>query len=90
MWAQSNSERINSPNCPEFHTRSVADLKGRIEKSGARVLIWEAEPPASAIDATNALGVKSVVFSPLAKKAPSGTFIDAFSAAVADLAEAAK
>lgn len=68
----------------------LADLKGRIEKSGARVLIWEAAPPASAIDATNALGVKSVVFSPLAQKAPSGTFIDAYSAAVADLAEAAK
>lgn len=44
----------------------VADLQALVAASGARVLIWEAEPPAAAFEITAALGLQNVVFPTLA------------------------
>ncbi|MGR3503500.1 metal ABC transporter substrate-binding protein [Pseudaestuariivita sp.] len=69
----------------------LAALEALVEETGARVLIWEAAPPAEAIDAASALGLASVVFEPwAARTASEGTFVDAYAAAVAALSEAAR
>lgn len=67
----------------------LADLEALIEDTGARILIWESEPPAAAIDATNALGVESTIFNPLSGATAGASFFEAFSGAVSDLADAA-
>lgn len=66
----------------------LADLAALIEETGARILIWEAEPPPAAIEATNALGVESVVFPPLAVSASNDPFPTAFDAALSALSDA--
>lgn len=44
----------------------IADLRAMVADTGARVLIWEAEPPAAAFEMTSALGLQNVVFPTLA------------------------
>ena len=66
----------------------LANLGRLIEETGARILIWEARPPEAAIAATDALGVASVIFDPLARPPSEGTFPAAFEAARDALAEA--
>ncbi len=67
----------------------LADLEARVQETGAQVILWEAEPPQAAQDAASALGLRNVVFSPMAKPAEGQGFIDAFSGAVQNLADAA-
>ncbi|MEM6305948.1 MAG: metal ABC transporter substrate-binding protein [Pseudomonadota bacterium] len=63
----------------------LAELERLARDRGAAVLIWEAAPPAKAIDAAAALGLKSVVFDPLAGQAASGSYIEAMTQAVMEL-----
>ena len=67
----------------------LAELEALVTETGARILIWEAEPPAVAIEATDALGIQSVVFDPMAHAPIDGTYPEAFAAAVTNLADAA-
>ncbi|MEL6915347.1 MAG: metal ABC transporter substrate-binding protein [Pseudomonadota bacterium] len=66
----------------------LEDLANLATGTGARVLLWEAEPPAAAFAATEALGLRNVVFDPMASGPSTGSFITGFDAAVAALAEA--
>jgi len=68
----------------------LADLEALVAESGARVLIWEAEPPAEARAAVAALGLRDVVFPTLATSPTSGDFTENFAASVAALAAAAE
>ena len=68
----------------------LAELKALAEENGATVLIWEAEPPASARDAVASLGLKDAVFPPLnATPVASQSFAASFSEAVRQLRAAA-
>ena len=68
----------------------LAQLETLKNQSGATVLIWEAEPPAAAIEAAKSLGLESVVFPPMAVP-PSMTSLPAsFGASVEALADAAE
>ena len=66
----------------------LAELESLANDLGARVLIWEAEPPRDAVVAAEALGLKSVVFDPFASESPFDTYADAFSSAVSGIADA--
>lgn len=50
-------------------------LQSRMTETGARVLIWEAAPPEEAIAKADQMGLRSVVFSPLAGRPKSGDFL---------------
>lgn len=65
----------------------IADLRSLVEDSGARVLIWEAEPPAAAFEITSGLGLQNVVFPTLAQGVEDRTFSGAFAEAIAAMAE---
>lgn len=67
---------------------ALADLAALIDTTGARILIWEAAPPPAAFEATSALGVKNVVFAPLAHGVEGQSYPQAYMAAVTALAEA--
>ncbi|MEL6644166.1 MAG: metal ABC transporter substrate-binding protein [Pseudomonadota bacterium] len=67
----------------------LADLSALIAETDANVLVWEAAPPAAALEATAALGLQNVIFEPLAQTPDTGTFTAVFQAAVASLAAAA-
>jgi len=66
----------------------LAELASLAQELGARVLIWEAQPPAAAFEAADALGLTSVVFEPWASAGTSHTFIDAYTNAVSGISEA--
>ncbi len=66
----------------------MADLRALVEQTGAQVLIWEAEPPAAAIEATAELGVQSITFAPLAHRPADGAYIQVFERALSALSEA--
>jgi len=68
----------------------LAELETLSNESGATVLIWEAEPPAAAIDAANSLGLESVVFPPMAVPPSMTTLPESFAASVEALADAAE
>lgn len=69
----------------------LAELETLTNESGATVLIWEAAPPAPAREAVASLGLKDLVFVPLAAAPVSSQpFPDLFSDAVNALAVAAK
>ncbi len=57
-------------------------------ETGAKVLLWEAEPPAEAIEAVTALGLHSVTFPPLAVPPGEAGFAGSFRQSVAALAAA--
>lgn len=63
----------------------LAELEARMADTGARILIWEAEPPAEARDAVAALGLKQAVVPPLATRPAQGDFLSAFRAGLAEL-----
>jgi len=65
-----------------------ADLQALVEQTGAKLLLWEAEPPQTAIKNATGLGLASVVFDPLAQTPADQSFMDVFSQAVADLSAA--
>lgn len=65
----------------------LADLAGLSTDLGARVLIWEAQPPQEALDRTEALGVRSSVFETWAGKSSGENFLEAYSNAVSNLSK---
>lgn len=67
----------------------LAELKTLVAQSGARVLIWEAEPPKDADALMEPLGLQSVVFEPWAGQSAGESFIQAYQDAVSDLVKAA-
>lgn len=66
-----------------------ADLAALVEKTGAQMLIWEAEPPAAAKQLATDLGLKSVVFDPMARALEGSSFTQAYADAVASMVEPA-
>jgi zinc transport system substrate-binding protein len=68
----------------------LAELETLKNESGATVLIWDAEPPAAAIDAANSLGLESVVFPPMAVPPSRTNLPERFEASVEALADAAE
>lgn len=73
------------PNEEELKT-----LAARMAKSEARVLIWEAAPPAAGTEAATALGLGNAIFPTLAHPDPDGDMIDSLKDAVASLVAAAE
>lgn len=67
----------------------LTTLETRASETGARVIIWEAEPPQAAKDAVTALGLESATFAPLAHRDGSADFAASFRAAVDALSESA-
>ena len=61
----------------------IADLRALVADSGARVLIWEAAPPAEAREVASGLGLQNVVFSPLAHGPEENDFVGLFSRSLA-------
>jgi zinc transport system substrate-binding protein len=68
-------------------TEELGNLRARMEASGARVLIWEAAPPDAALEATAALGLRNVIFPPLAHPDGDMGFLAALRGAVARMAD---
>ena len=64
----------------------MATLQVLVEDTGAQILIWEAAPPAGAFEMTTALGLRNVVFAPLAHGVEGKTFIEVYKGAVLELA----
>lgn len=64
----------------------IADLRALVDKTEVRVLIWEAEPPAAALEIATDLGLQSVVFPPLANGAEERTFLEVFADALSAIA----
>ncbi|MEM9850681.1 MAG: metal ABC transporter substrate-binding protein [Pseudomonadota bacterium] len=67
----------------------LSGLSALMAQTGARVLIWEAAPPQAAFDAVAAIGLRNVVFEPMAKTPSAGDYPAAFAAAANALADAA-
>lgn len=68
----------------------LADLERLTTELDARILIWEAQPPSEAVEATEALGLQSVVFEPWASHGAYDTFMEAYANAVSVISEAAR
>ena len=66
----------------------LANLERVAAETGARVLIWEAEPPAEAREAVAGLGLAQAVVPPLAMPPATGDFVSAMRAGLTDLAAA--
>lgn len=62
-------------------------LRDMADQTGATLLIWEATPPVDAMDRTSELGVKSVVFSPVATRPASGNFVSVMRSQIAGLVD---
>lgn len=67
-----------------------ADLQARVDQTGARILIWEAEPPQAAIDAALSKGLLSTTFAPLAHADGERAFLETLVEAANQLSQAAK
>lgn len=57
-------------------------LAALVEQSGARTLLWEAQPPEAAIARAKELGLTSLVFPPLANRPEKGDFLTAMQASL--------
>jgi len=68
----------------------LTELEALMTETNAKILIWEAAPPQSALDAAAALGLQNVVFNPLAQRPPAGDFTSGYRAAVELLGTAAR
>lgn len=66
----------------------LTELEQVATQKGARILIWEAQPPREAIEAIEALGLQSVLFEPGASLGTQGTFLKAYETAVLAIAKA--
>ena len=66
----------------------LAELERRAAESGARLLIWEAEPPAEAREAVAALGLAQAVVPPLAMPPADGDLLSGLRDGLAELAAA--
>jgi zinc transport system substrate-binding protein len=65
-----------------------AALEALMDETGARVLLWEAQPPEDARAVIRGLGLADVVFPTLATTPAGSDYVERFRAAVDDLAEA--
>ena len=74
-------EAGETPNADQLN-----DLQSILGDTGARILIWEAQPDPAAIEAVAALGAQSAIFAPLAHPPGDTTFLEAFEASVEALA----
>lgn len=63
------------------------ELQDRIEQTDASLLIWEATPPEHALERASEMGLRSVVFSPLATRPSRGDFVSVMRAQIADMIE---
>ena len=66
----------------------ITALGNLAKERDARGLIWEARPPPEAIEAAEALGLRSVIFEPWANDGTHDTFIEAYETAVSDISDA--
>ncbi|PJI84661.1 zinc transport system substrate-binding protein [Yoonia maricola] len=66
----------------------IADLQALVDETGARILLWEADPPDAAFEITAALGLKNVVFAPLAHGVEGHSYFESFTDALSEMAEA--
>lgn len=69
--------------------RQFAELEALDIESGATLLIWEAQPPDAALDATRAFGLQNVVFQSLEHSVEGQTIPQDFAQALFDMAEVA-
>ena len=67
----------------------LAALSALVSETGAKVLIWEAEPASGAEDAVAGLGLQSATFDPLAHAPGSLPYLEAITEAASALSEAA-
>ncbi len=65
----------------------LTQLRALAEETQAQVLIWEAMPPAGAFEVAAAVGLQSIVFSPLAHGAEGQTFLDTYADVISAMAE---
>lgn len=63
------------------------ELQDRIEQTDASLLIWEATLPEHALERASEMGLRSVVFSPLATRPSRGDFVSVMRAQIADMIE---
>jgi zinc transport system substrate-binding protein len=68
--------------------QDLKDLERLATDNGAKVLIWEAQPPDAAIEAATALGLESVIFPPLAAPPSMTALPESFGASIDALADA--
>ncbi|MEL6570067.1 MAG: metal ABC transporter substrate-binding protein [Pseudomonadota bacterium] len=66
----------------------LAQLAALAENTGASLIIWEGDPPESAIAAAAEIGLSSVTFPPLSHQRGDEDFLSAFAASVSALADA--
>jgi len=66
----------------------LAALTAEAAKTGAKLFIWEADPGEAARASVEALGLKSVVFPPLAARPASGDFVSQMRESLTALAAA--
>ena len=65
-----------------------AELQAIADQTGASLLIWEAAPPAAALDRAHEMGLMSLVFSPLATRPASGDFLSVMRGQIAGMGSA--
>lgn len=63
---------------------ALADLQ---RKTGASVLVWEARPPTAALTRAREMGLRPIVFPPLANRPASGDFLSAMQDTLSALAD---
>jgi len=63
----------------------IAELEARMMDTGARLLIWEVDPPAETREAIAALGLAQAVVPSLAMPPVTGDFLSGFREGVAEL-----
>jgi len=68
-------------------TEDISTLEALVQDTGAQLLLWEAQPPADAIELAAALGLTSVVFPPLAQSTDAD-FLATFAASVEAMGKA--
>lgn len=67
----------------------VADLQALVDETKAEILLWEAAPADGAFQITADIGLRNIVFAPLAHSVEGRTYIEAFTTAVSEMAKAA-
>lgn len=65
-----------------------AELSALVAETGAQVLIWEAEPPTAAFEIATELGLKNIVFAPLAHRVQGRDYLQTFADALVGLSDA--
>ena len=63
-----------------------SDLAALSTETGARILVWETEPPAAARATAEAMGFRDIVLPTLANRPATGDFLSAMQAGLAELA----